>query len=276
MRLPDSLFNRIVSALHTEEPAGPGTGSTTGSPAPPEAIAAAHDTPEADGRGGNRRAFRRRVNHPVRYVRQGAPAAVPEPATLLDVSAVGVCILCDRVAGPGEHLLIHLPCTPESGIARAAGAAAPQPVQTMVLPCAVRSCRVRANGMFRVGAEFADPAGDGGGAGAGAADALRRGERLPPAGRATMYLYHRDGRHAPLERVAVRDYSEHGVAILRGEPLEVGTELVIRLPREEDKPITRLCRVVNVAPSDGRYRIGGEFIRFTGRSWLRRLWDWIA
>ena len=296
MNLPDDLYTRILSALRPEE-----------APATPEGALAGGATTAGgpEGSGGQRRALRRRVNHPVRFVRHGAPAAVPQEATLLDVSPVGVCILCDSVAAPGEALVVYLPCATRTAAVPANHLARAVP-QTVALPCKVRSCRIRSNGMFRVGAEFADPAEGGdpaalvrkadGVASTARVDMLwarrgaetivdpdakaRRGERTPADGRATIYLYHGDGgAQAPLEQVAVRDFSEHGVAILRGEPLEVGAEFVIRLPRFEDKPITRLCRVANVAPSDGRYRIGAEFVPFPGpfgRGLLGRIRNWIS
>src|SRR5215207_8419920 len=148
MNLPDDLYSRILSALRPEE-----------SPATPEGAleGGAATAGGRDGTGGQRRALRRRVNHPVRFVRHGASTAVPQEATLLDVSPVGVCILCDSVAAPGEALVVYLPCATGAGAAPANHLARAIP-QTVALPCAVRSCRIRSNGMFRVLAEFTDPA----------------------------------------------------------------------------------------------------------------------
>ena len=107
----------------------------------------------------------------------------------------------------------------------------------------------------------------------------RRTERNEAFGRATMYVYRDDGRHGPMEQVYLRDYSESGVGILRADPLNLGEQFVIRVPRGDDKPITRLCRVVNVAVVGGGHRIGAEFIAFpgpNGRTLLSRLTSWIA
>jgi len=79
--------------------------------------------------------------------------------------------------------------------------------------------------------------------------------------------------------VQLRDYSESGVAVLRNEPLKVGEQFVVRIPREGDPPLTRLCRVVNVAVAADRHRIGAEFIPFPGprgRSLFARLREWIS
>ena len=276
MRLPEELFNQILSALNPEQPApADGGGAAPAGGAVPAAAAE---------REWKRRAVRRRVSRRVWYVRHGAPDHHPQVGTVVDISKVGLGILLDAVAAPGERLIVHLPCAAPEGY----GAAARTGEQVVTVLCTVRTCRIRADGQFRVGAEFSDPASARwdaapiinveGLVGLGEPDPEavgRRSERVEADGRAMMYLY-RGGRQAPLERVPVADYSEHGVAILRGEPLEVGEEFVIRVPRAEEKPITRLCRVANVAPYDGRYRIGAEFVPFRGRGLLSRLRDWIA
>jgi hypothetical protein len=276
MRLSEYAFNRVLAALHPErQPQGPGGAAP------------------ADGarRAWNRRATRLAVNQPVWHLRLGAPDAKPQPGILLDFSKVGAGLLLDAVAAPGERLVVYLPCgaDPEAEGDGAEGGAGQQEGVLAVL-CTVRDCRVRADGRFRVGTEFLDPAeaeaegpavvlsAEGLADGAANLDPeamARRSERREADGRAAMYLYRR-GRQAPLEHVPVADYSEHGVAIFRGEPLAVGAEFVIRLPREGAAPITRLCRVVNAAPSDGRYRIGAEFIPFRGHGLLSRLRDLIA
>jgi hypothetical protein len=182
-----------------------------------------------------------------------------------------------------------------------------------VLPllCTARSSRLKTHGKFRTGAEFTDPAeveadqtsfgqsadgltqratGDAAWMRTGAQPAAgvsnrargvqaRRTDRHESGGVATMHLYGADGRHGEPETVHVRDYSETGVAILRAQPLKAGQEFVVRVPREGEPPITRLCRVVNVAVAAGRYRIGAEFIPFPGprgRGLMARLVEWIA
>ncbi|HZN66058.1 MAG TPA: PilZ domain-containing protein [Tepidisphaeraceae bacterium] len=268
MRLPDSLFTQIVAALNPQ-PNGPD----------PETPAAGGAAPPW-----KRRAVRRRVNRQVWYVRDGAPDGQPQVGAVVDISKVGLGILLDGVAAPGERLIVHLPCIPRR---QPGGADVAEGAQPYTVLCTVRSCRVRTDGLFRVGAEFTDAGEvegpplvctvDGLAALSGEdPEALgRRAERHEADGRATMYLYRR-GKSAPLERVAVADYSDTGVAIFRGEPLEVGAEFVIRVPRADETPITRLCRVANVACTDGRYRIGAEFIPFRRRGLLDRLRDWAA
>jgi hypothetical protein len=231
----------------------------------------------------------------VQFLRHGAMNARPQRCTLLDTSRDGVCVLMDSVVAPGDRFVLYLPRAADNG-----GRAEP-----LAILCTVRSSRMKA-GKFRTGAEFSDAHEDGGGQSsltvsadgleqrpqvanvwvrtAGRPDSepdanARRSDRTEAYGRATMYRYGADGRHGPIEHVETRDYSETGVGILRGEPLAVGDEFVIQVPRPGEKPITRLCRVVNVALAGGRHRIGATFIPFpgpNGRTFLSRLTSWIA
>jgi hypothetical protein len=201
----------------------------------------------------------------------------------------------DAVVAPGDRFVVYLPKAADDG-----------KVEPLAVLCTARSSRIKADGKFRTGAEFTDtPQAEGGRATravsaerlakqpdvsnvwvrtAGRLDTdpdanARRTERNEAFGRAMMYIYRDDGRHGPMEQVYLRDYSESGVGILRGEPLALGEQFVVRVPRGDDKPITRLCRVVNVAVVGGGHRIGAEFIEFPGpygRSLLSRLTGWIA
>ena len=242
-----------------------------------------------------RRSFRRRLSAPAHYFRHGAADPRPVDCTLVDLSRDGVCVMTAAVVAPGEKFVLHLPRAGEDG-----GAAS-----VIALLCTARSSRLKSDGRFRTGAEFTDPAeaGDGPSPFAQAADGLatrpngdaawartggrpalrelatRRSDRHEAAGVASMYLYRDDGNHGEPENVQLRDYSEGGVAVLRHEPLKVGDQFVVRVPRGDDKPITRLCRVANVAVAGGRYRIGAEFIPFpgpSGRGFFSRLKEWIA
>jgi hypothetical protein len=242
-----------------------------------------------------RRSFRRRLSAPAHYFRHGAADPRPNDCTLVDLSRDGVCVMVNAVVAPGERFVLHLPRAGEDG-------AGPG---VIALLCTARSSRLKSDGRFRTGAEFTDPAeaGDGAAALSRSADGLtargggdttwartggrpaardlatRRSDRHESAGVASMYLYRDDGSHGEPEDVQLRDYSESGVAVLRHEPLKVGEQFVVRVPRGDERPITRLCRVMNVAVAGGRYRIGAEFIPFpgpSGRGFFSRLKEWIA
>jgi hypothetical protein len=155
--------------------------------------------------------------------------------------------------------------------------------------CAVKTARVKSDGRFRIGAAFVE-----------ASDALlrqrgrvrsanalmgeandgewarisrdphkpapdkrpRRHERRSTAGTATLYTYDDGDKRGPLENVQAKDFSDGGVAILRGEPFDVGDRFVIHLPLPGSDAVSKLCRVVHVTLANNRYLIGAEFIPF--------------
>jgi hypothetical protein len=282
MRLPESVYKQVLAGLGLDD-----TGLLDRNGGGP--------TRAADG-SCNRRSYRRRLNTPVHFVRHGAVSTTPQTCTLVDLSRDGVGILMDAVVAPGDRFVLYLPRTGEDG---ATG-------EVLALLCTARSSRLKTGGKFRAGAEFTDPMDDGADQTpfARATDGLksrpgrnavwvrtagrpelepdgkaRRDDRRDVAGTATMYLYRDDGNHGPVEHVQARDYSERGVGILRDKPLEIGEEFVVRMPRADEPPITRLCRVANVALAGGRHRIGAEFIPFpgpNGRGFFARLREWIA
>jgi hypothetical protein len=109
-------------------------------------------------------------------------------------------------------------------------------------------------------------------------DRERRDERVPMGGRAMMYVCRPDGTAAPEEGVYVGDLSAGGVGIARCQPLEVAEQFMIRVPRVDERPVTRLCAVARVQARDDRFVIGARFIPFgerRGRGWLARLCDWV-
>lgn len=284
MRLPEQVYQQVLEGLGLD-PGGLLDRRPVDAPA------------EVPGGECKRRSGRRRLNRQVRFIRHGAADTRQQECTLLDVSRDGVCVLMDAVVAPGERFVVYLPRAADDDSGR---------VGMLALLCTARSSRVKTGGRFRTGAEFTDP----GEADAGqtsfarSADGLtarpagddvwvrtaaapvdrsdasaRRTDRRAAAGFATMQLYCDAGYRGEPEDVQVRDYSETGVGIFRAEPLKVGEEFVIRVPRGEETPITRLCRVVNVAVAAGRYRIGAEFIPFpgpNGRGFFSRLKEWIA
>ena len=281
MRLPQAVYDQLLEALGLDprgllDRRGPGAQGVE-----PEQC--------------QRRSFRRRLNAPAHYFRHGAADPRPVDCTLVDLSRDGVCVMTGAVVAPGERFVLHLPRAGEDG---------GEP-SVIALLCTARSSRLKSDGRFRTGAEFTDPtqAGDGSATLARSTDGLtaraggdavwartgrrpaahdmatRRSDRHEAADVASMYLYRDDGNHGPPEDVQLRDYSESGVAVLRHQPLKVGEQFVVRVPRGGERPITRLCRVMNVAVAGGRYRIGAEFIPFpgpSGRGFFSRLKEWIA
>jgi hypothetical protein len=283
MRLPDSVYQQVLQALGLD---ASGLLDRRGEDTPAE-------PPEDQNK---RRSFRRRLNTSVEYYRHGAVNAKPQACTLADLSRDGVGLFTDAVVAPGERFVLHLPRVEDDG-----------EVGVLALLCTARSSRLKASGRFRTGAEFTDPAeveaeqsalavaADGLSA-RGAADApwmrtgdappqrvaatrTRRSTRRDASSLAVFHVYRDDGNHGEPETVQLRDYSESGVAVLRNEPLKVGEQFVVRIPREGDPPLTRLCRVVNVAVAADRHRIGAEFIPFPGprgRGLFARLREWIS
>jgi len=284
MRLPNPVLVDIVQGLGREAGATAHTPVDGGAAPGPE-------------RRGERR---RRLESELAVTRYGAIHRSARPLQLFDLSPRGVgLVLRDFAVAPGEQIVVHVP--------RATGA-------TLDVLCTVRSVRVLRDGRFRAGAEFStadEPTATdhvasvrstvGGSIRVGdaapkrvdcralwgntanrrdldAAGRERRDERVPLGGRAMMYVCHPDGTAAPEEGVYVGDLSAGGVGIGRGNPLEVGEQFMIRVPRVDERPVSRLCAVTRAQASGDRFTIGARFIPFTnrrGRGWLARVCDWV-
>ena len=110
----------------------------------------------------------------------------------------------------------------------------------------------------------------------------RRHERRTSAGTATLYTYDDGDKRGPIENVQTRDFSDGGVAILRGEPLDVGRRFVIHLPLPGSDAVSKLCRVVHVTLANNRYLIGAEFVPFPNqklkgdRELTKRIRKWLG
>ena len=273
MRLPKQAFSRILRALGVEPPP-PGGGRPHGPPA--------DDTSDGPQEGAARREPRWRVSVDVPCARHGTVGGRLRTVSLRDVSAVGLCVVSNFQLGAGDRFVIYLPWGDGEHV----------PVV-----CTAKSVRIRAEGNWRIGAEFVE-AGDDvlnqrsrvRAAGAlmteAAADVYfrvpldptqpmpelkpRRHERTAARGEAVIYTYDadRDGsneRRGPLEKVQARDVSDGGVSILRAEPMEIGQRFVVHLSAPGAESQTRLCRVVHVTLSDSRYRVGAQFVAFPNR-----------
>jgi len=289
MRLPEAVYNQVLRGLGIENNGISGYAH------------AEDDGTRAAAGECKRRSRRRRLEFPVRFLRHGALNAKPQGCTLVDVSRDGVCVLMDTVVAPGDQFVLYLPRGADEGAGAGTNDSKPLPIL-----CTVRSSRLKQNGKFRTGAEFADAqegeaekqllvaSADGLSRRTSAASvwarttdrtdgqpgaAVRRSDRQSSFVRAMMYVYKDDGKHGPMEQVELRDYSETGVGILRARPMAVGEQFVVRVPRQDEPPITRLCKVVNVALAGGRHRIGAQFIPFpgpNGRTFMSKLTNWIA
>jgi hypothetical protein len=263
MRLPEHAFSRIRRQLKLPEVP---VADQEKRPSPGPSV--------AGGRPADRREPRWRLNADVPVGRYGMVDGVLRTVSLCDLSAVGVCIVTSQHLGVGDRFVIYLPWSNEEHVP---------------LVCAVKTARVKSDGRFRIGAAFVE-----------ASDALlrqrgrvrsanalmgeandgewarvsrnpskpvadkhpRRHERRATAGTATFYTYDDGDKRGPLEDVQARDFSDGGVAILRGEPLEVGQRFVIHLPLPGSDAVSKLCLVKHVTLANNRYLIGAEFIPF--------------
>jgi hypothetical protein len=281
MRIPEHAFDRIRRQLGLPEvPAADSEGQPTG-------------TNTADARTAVRREPRWRLTADVPVARYGMVDGALRTVSLRDLSAVGVCIFTTQQFAVGDRFVIYLPWATDESAA---------------LVCAVKSARVKSDGRFRIGAAFVEAsdmvlrqrgrvrssnslvgeAADGDWARV-ARDPRkqqhvdkkpRRHERRPTGNTATIYTYDDGDKRGPLENVQARDFSDGGVAILRGEPLEIGQRFVIHLPIPGSEPVNKLCRVAHLTLSNNRYLVGAEFVPFPKRpndkTLTKRIRKWLG
>jgi hypothetical protein len=263
MRLPEHAFAKIRRQLHLPELP---VADHEKRPSSPQAAADSHPA--------DRREPRWRLTADVPVARYGMIDGFLRTVSLRDLSAVGVCIVTSQQLAVGDRFVIYLPWSPEEHVP---------------LVCAVKTARVKSDGRFRIGASFVEAsdavlrqrgrvrsanallgeADDGEWARVSrdpnkppADKKSRRHERRSTAGTATLYTYDDGDKRGPIENVQARDFSDGGVAILRGEPLEVGQRFVIHLPLPGSSAVSKLCKVVHVTLANNRYLIGAEFIPF--------------
>jgi hypothetical protein len=283
MRLPEHAFDRIRRQLKLPEVPAADTEKRPASAlaAPGERVAV-------------RREPRWKLTADVPLARYGMVDGVLRTVSLRDLSAVGVCIVTSQQFAVGDRFVVYLPWSDEEHVP---------------LVCAVKTARVKSDGRFRVGAAFVE-----------ASDALlrqrgrvrsanallgeandgewariardprkpvpektpRRHERRATAGTATIYTYGDGDQRGPLEDVQAKDFSDGGVAILRPEPLDVGSRFVVHLPLPGSDAVSRLCRVVHVTLANNRYLIGAEFVPFPNeklkgdRNLTKRVRKWLG
>ena len=264
MRLPEHAFARIRQNLGLPE-----TPTNDAAKRPASAQPAAGGERQAD-----RREPRWRLTADVPVARYGMIDGMLRTVSLRDLSAVGVCIVTSQQLAVGDRFVIYLPWGDERHVP---------------LVCAVKTARVNSEGRFRLGAAFVEAsdvilrqrgkvraatslmgeASDGEWARVNRDPRMqapdkkpRRHERRATGGTATIYTYEDGDKRGPLEHVQARDFSDGGIAILRGEPLDVGARFVVHLPLPGPEAVNRLARVVHVTLSNNRYLIGAEFVPF--------------
>lgn len=284
MRLPDHAFSKIRTQLGLPEVPEDGHEKR-----PSSALPSSPDARPAD-----RREPRWKLVADVPVARYGMIDGALRTVSLRDLSAVGVCIVTSQQLAVGDRFVIYLPWSPELHVP---------------LVCAVKTARVKSDGRFRIGAAFVE-ASDAVLRQRGrvrAANALmgeaddgewariardphkpapnktpRRHERRATAGTATLYTYDDGDKRGPIENVQARDFSDGGISILRGEPLDPGQRFVVHLPLPGAEPVNRLCQVKHVTLSNNRYLIGAEFIPFPrqklrgDRELTRRIRKWLG
>lgn len=263
MRLPEHAFARIRRQLDLPEV--------------PEADKEKRPS-SAQAAAGNRHAERReprwRLLADVPVGRYGMVDGALRTVQLHDLSAVGVCIVTSQQFAVGDRFVIYLPWSHEEHVP---------------LVCVVKTARVRSDGRFRVGAAFMESSDPNlrqrghvqsanalmGESRDGEWARISRNPHMPVASKtprlharrtaaaaATLYTYGDGDVRGPQETVQARDYSDGGIAILRGEPLAVGSRFEINLPLPDSEPVNKLCRVVHVTLSNNCYLIGAQFIPF--------------
>jgi PilZ domain len=277
MRLPEHAFDRIRLQLGLPEvPTNEQERESSGDP----------------DRAAVRREPRWRLTADVPVARYGMIDGVLRTVCLRDFSAVGVCIVTSQQFAVGDRFVIYLPWAAEESVS---------------LVCAVKTARVKSDGRFRIGAAFVE-----------ASDAVlrqrgrvraanslmgeavegewarvvrdprkqapdknpRRHERRSTGNTCTIYTFDDGDKRGPLENVQARDFSDGGVAILRGEPMGKGQRFVIHLPLPGSEPVNKLCRVAHVTLSNNRYLIGAEFIPFpksgSDKGLTKRIRKWLG
>jgi hypothetical protein len=90
--------------------------------------------------------------------------------------------------------------------------------------------------------------------------------RLPVEGYVDIALV-TPGAAPQSRRVAVYDLSRTGVAIIDLEPMELGRQFHMLIPRENRRPIEVLCLARHCRPQGDGYIVGAQF----GVSWLSAL-----
>jgi hypothetical protein len=288
-------------------------GILNGAGATPAGMPASCPVPWATG-AERRRTHRVPTDAPVSATRYGGIATPLGGLRFRDVSGRGVgLVMADALLAPGEQFVVHAPGARRGGDRHRPRADRGAGVHIL---CTARNVRVRADGRIGVGAEFtapcepsaadhlismrstvggsvrlgdgrparADPSSPCGGAAAGRGELsgqpfARGAERVPLRAIGSMCVCSDGGGDGPVERVEVLNLSAGGVGIMRRVELPVGLQFVLRVPRVDEEPVTRLCVVTRVGDMGGLFMVGAKFIPFSrrrGRSLLARVLDWVV
>jgi hypothetical protein len=263
-----------------------------------------------NGTGAERRKVpRQRASAAIPVTRYGCVGADVRAVELYDLSTRGLGVVVrDSMIAPGEQFVVH--ARRVAGAERA-GSGEGKPVDLL---CTARRVRVRSDGRVLVGAEFSAPGESTGVDHVAAVRATVGGSvrladgPVPPADRrrlwgqptgrrelsgeapqraderarvhAVGWMCHcnADGTESSPRRVEVLDLSAGGACVAVGERLAVGDQFILRVPREDDVPLTRLCTATRVGEEADRHRVGARFVPFSrrvGRSWVARVIDWL-
>ena len=97
-------------------------------------------------------------------------------------------------------------------------------------------------------------------------DIARLSPRLTVQASVTMLPF-AHGRTGQAREVGVYDISGSGVAVIDSQPMAMGTQFKLLIPRRLRRPIEVLCTVRHCRQSEGGFILGAEY----GVSWLETL-----
>lgn len=220
-----------------------------------------------------RRAFRYTVDGYVLIKPHGVVNSVPREAQLLNISAVGVCVVDRMTMAAGDQFLIYLP--------RAGGA-------TMDVICTARQSRLASSGGFRIGAEFVGETDERvllvrGVEGVMAAQSAMKpmdaetGVNLP----AQIRLAPGDA-NAPAFAAEIREATGIAVNLMTGKALAAGEQFILEFVTGRRKAHAWLCMVTHVrAVGSGQFRVNARIQKLLDeqqgvaglKGWFRRLFS---
>jgi hypothetical protein len=219
-----------------------------------------------------RRATRYRVEGYVLIKPHGVVNSTPRQVQLINISAVGVCIIDHLANAAGNQFVIYLP--------RAGGA-------TMDVICTVRQARLGPGGAFRVGAEFTSEMEGNtrlvrGVDGVISANTVRRA--VPPQAENTVHLPAQirvvhEGPGAARHPAEIREASGVAVSLVTSKSIGAGEEMILEFVSGRHKNHSWRCTATHVRMLDsGQFRVNARINRLApaGKGsgmfgWLRRL-----
>lgn len=208
-----------------------------------------------------RRANRYAVGGSVLIKPYGVVNSTRREVQLVDISAVGICILDRLMTSAGNQFVVYLP--------RIGG-------DTIDVICTVRQARLATNGAFRVGAEFTGEAdvttrlvrGINGvmasGVGTPTLTKSEKGVNIP----AQIRLANA-GSNRTFHSAEIREASGVGVSLVTGRALAAGEEFILEFSMGKRKAYAWRCVVTHVRVLDtGQFRVNAKIVSMAepGRS----------